>query len=421
MADTIDPRTVIRERSVSELVAAAEREYQQISKGDPSHLMALPFGNPLIAPHYLYNLGLLLDGLQLGRTMRVLDFGAGPCWLSRHLNEMGCATISLDPSPEALEIGRRLFAQYPPVGGCVAEPVFLHFDGHRIELDDESVDRIVCHAALHHVPNPREVIAEFWRILRPGGIAGFAEPGRSHSRSEQAQSEMRAFGTLENDILLEEIWPLAREAGFRRIVVKPALVPSDSLSYEDYQTIVGGWLEALRHPRRTWSLLKDHFFRLRQIPQTTTFMLHKGGPVFDSRVSYVARGGLGTSTHARDLQHDMSADQTRYAVAPGEPIAVRLRVRNIGSVRWLHANLVDFAVVKVGAHLHDGDMSLLDHEFLRVHLEADVSPGEEATVSFSFVLDRPGRYNVLLDLVSERVTWFAQAGSQPVRLEVTVT
>src|SRR6185369_11221284 len=114
---------------------------------------ALPFGNPIVAPHYLYNLGFLLAGLQLARTMRVLDFGAGTCWLSRHLNEMGCLTVSLDPSPAALELGRKLFEQYPPVGGCLAEPLFLQFDGHRIELDDESVDRIVCHDSFHHVPN----------------------------------------------------------------------------------------------------------------------------------------------------------------------------------------------------------------------------------------------------------------------------
>src|SRR5437867_221101 len=196
MADTIDPRAVIRDQTVSALCEAAEREYQQVGAADPTHLMALPFGNPIVAPQYLYNLGFLLAGLQLGRTMRVLDFGAGTCWLSRHLNEMGCATVALDPSPAALEIGRKLFAEYPPVGGCVAEPVFLHFDGHTIELDDASVDRIVCLDALHHVPNPKEVLREFHRVLKPGGVVGFSEPGRFHSRSEGAQLEMRVHGVL---------------------------------------------------------------------------------------------------------------------------------------------------------------------------------------------------------------------------------
>jgi ubiquinone/menaquinone biosynthesis C-methylase UbiE len=405
---------------VSALCQAAEREYQEIATADPQHLMALPFGNPMVAPIYLYNLGFLLAGLQLGRTMRVLDFGAGTCWLSRHLNEMGCATISLDPSPAALEIGRRLFREYPPVGGCIAEPVFLHFDGHTIELDDESVDRIVCNDAFHHVPNQREILREFARVLNPGGIVGFSEAGRFHSRSEGAQLEMRVHGVLENDIILEDIWAWAQEAGFTDIVVKPAFSPITDLSYEDYQTIARGKLDLLRHPRRVWSVLKRYFGLLTSITDRTDFMLHKGPLVVDSRVSFAALGGVPNSVHARDLRHEMRCDQTRYTVTPGEPVQVRVRVKNIGSVRWLHTNLNHFAMVKVGAHLHDGDMTLLDHDFLRAHLEHDVSPGQETTVSFSFVLDRPGRYNVMLDLVSERVAWFAQAGSEPVRLDVLV-
>ena len=39
----------------------------------------------------------------------------------------------------------------------------LPFDGHRLELDDESVDRVACNDAFHHVPNPGEVLAEFAR------------------------------------------------------------------------------------------------------------------------------------------------------------------------------------------------------------------------------------------------------------------
>ena len=83
---------------MSALCEAAEKEYRLIKAADPTHLMALPFGKPIVAPDVLYNLSFLLAGMQIGKTMRVLDFGAGVCWLSRHLNEMGCATISLDPS-----------------------------------------------------------------------------------------------------------------------------------------------------------------------------------------------------------------------------------------------------------------------------------------------------------------------------------
>ena len=38
----------------------------------------------------------------------MLDFGAGSCWASRFLNQMGCRVISLDTSLTALNIGKEL-------------------------------------------------------------------------------------------------------------------------------------------------------------------------------------------------------------------------------------------------------------------------------------------------------------------------
>lgn len=271
------------------------------------------------------------------------------------------------------------------------------------------------------MPNPKEVLRELARVLKTGGIAGFCEPGPAHSRSEGAQLEMRTSGVLESDFVLRDIWAWAQEAGFTRIVVKPAFSPWQDLSYDDYQTIARGRRQAWRRPRLVWSVLKRHFGVLGSIAQRTNFMLHKGSAVPDSRSSWAALGGRPNSAQTRDLQHAMRADQTRYQVAAGEAVRVRVRVKNTGSVRWLHANTRDFAVVKLGAHLHDADMKLLNHDFLRAHLERDVSPGEEASLDFSFTIDGPGRYHVVLDLVSEYVAWFAQAGSDPVTLEVVVS
>lgn len=417
----IDPSAVIRERGVQALLEAAEGEYRRIAAADHQHMAALPFGKPMQAPDFLYNLGLLFAGLQLAPTMRVLDFGAGSCWLSRHLHEMRCATVSLDPSPTALELGKRLFADYPPVGGCVSEPVFLEFDGHTIQLEDEAVDRIICNASFHHVPNPAEVLREFARVLKPGGIAGFAEPGRQHSGAPDAQLEMRLHGVLENDVLLEDIWAWAQAAGFTDIKVKLALPPSTELGYEDYLAIANGRRKLVRQPRRTWSILKRHLERLEAVTQRTVFTLHKGpAPPPDSRMSFAALGGSPYLPNARDLSHEMRTDEVRYTARSGEPVRGRVRVRNTGTVRWLHTNLDEFAVVKLGGHLHDEAMNELDHDFLRARLERDVSPGDEVELAFSFIIERRGVYTVVLDMVSEKAAWFAQAGSEPVRLQVRV-
>jgi len=88
----ISQRTVIKNNSVEELCQTAENYFKSIP--DPTPQMAKPFRSLFEAPEKIQNLGLLLSGLNLGRTMTVLDFGAGTCWLSRFLNQLQYRTIS---------------------------------------------------------------------------------------------------------------------------------------------------------------------------------------------------------------------------------------------------------------------------------------------------------------------------------------
>ena len=73
----IDPKDVMRRYTVEELCETAEQYYRSVS--DPTPLMSKPFSFLHEAPEALQNLGLLLSGLHLGKTMKVLDFGAGTC------------------------------------------------------------------------------------------------------------------------------------------------------------------------------------------------------------------------------------------------------------------------------------------------------------------------------------------------------
>ena len=42
-------------------------------------------------------------------------------------------------------------------------------DAHRIDATDASFDLVVAHTVISHVDAPDQVIAEAWRVLRPGG------------------------------------------------------------------------------------------------------------------------------------------------------------------------------------------------------------------------------------------------------------
>lgn len=419
MDNLIRPNDLIRSVGVDKLLEKADRPFAEVT--DPVPLMAKPFGNAMETPDLLYNLGLLFSSMKLGRTMTVVDFGAGTCWLSRCLNQMGCATISVDPSASALEIGRRMFREHPVMGGSVCEPKFLKFDGHHIDLPDGSVDRIFCFDSFHHVPNTAEVLREFGRILKTGGLAGFSEPGRFHSRSEQSQHEMRAWGVLENDIILEEIMEQAAKSGLTGLTIKLAASPHLDMPVAPYMALAGRRMwKCLFKPRSMFALLRLQAGLFKGVLQRSIFVLSKGPFIPDTRLSYVATGGSPSLSGARDLAYEMTCDRRDVRAGAGNQVGLRVRVVNRGTVRWLHDNVTDYAIVKLGVHLYDSEKRLLNLDHHRHLFPRDVMPGESMECDVSFPAGKPGVYNAVLDLVSEQVCWFDACGNRPLDVRITV-
>lgn len=392
----IDPRQLIDDLSVEELCETAETYYAAIT--EPTPQMAKPFSNTLDAPDLLYKMGILLSGMRLGKSMTVLDFGAGTCWFSHSLNQMQCVTISVDPSKTALEMGRRLFEMRPILGGVLQPPQFVPFDGYTIDVPDESVDRIICFDVFHHIPNQEQVLREFYRVLKPGGIIGFNEPGSVHSQTAQSQYEMRNFKVLENDIHLNEIKALAEAIGFGELRVKLLLTPDFEMSYADYV-------------RTTKWKLPPSAARHNAVAATrngTVFFFTKGTYINDSR----SHTGL---SHQLEV---LSSDKT---VRVGQPCNIIVRAHNSGSGRWLHKNVADIGVVKAGVHLYKADGTLLDLDFGRGVLKSDVMPGNSAEISITVTFSEPGDYKLELDMVSEAVIWFGLLGSETQTVQVSVT
>jgi ubiquinone/menaquinone biosynthesis C-methylase UbiE len=387
----IDPRRFIEDHSVEELGRRAEEFFTNVIAPNPMPHMAKPFTDSLHAPIAVYKLGLLMEGLKLGTAVVVLDFAAGTCWLSRLLAQMGCCTISVDVSETALEIGRKLFEKSPIIGDLVRRPQFLVFDGHRIALEDGSVDRIVCFDAFHHIPNQREIIEEFHRVLRPNGVVGFSEPGSRHSRSAAAQHDMRTYGVLENDIHLSDIAALAKTVGFRRVYHKPVATMDFEVPTRFRKTrLLVQWGKLLLATR--WNAL---------------FFLEKGAHVLDSRCLQ----GLG---------HRIETPWTAYRAVAGEPLQMRFQITNVGSGRWLHESEAGFGVVSLGMHLYDARGALISCDFFRSTFDREILPGEQVLKEVSLTLSKRGDYRLAVDLVAERITWFEHAGSQPAWVQVTV-
>jgi SAM-dependent methyltransferase len=321
----------------------------------------------------------MLHGLKLYRGARVLELGAGTGWLSHWLAQLGCEMTLLDVSPTALQIARELFARQPLIGERPA-PRFLVFDGHRIDLPDASVDRALTFDAFHHVPNPDEVLAEIARVLAPGGIAGFAEPGPAHSRSPMSQYEMRTFGVVENDVDVHAIWAAAQRAGFTAIRIAAFSPRPLLLSIDEYEGAIRGAGAFATFAAAARDFLRD----------TRMFFLQKGEPLLDSRRTE----GLACA----------------IAVARDGNI-IHVTITNSGRAAWLPSDAVPGGV-QLGVHRYD-DGRLVDLDYHRVALPRALQPGESAEVTLTLP---PGSYE--LDCVANDVTWFAQVGSEAVRIQV---
>lgn len=98
----------------------------------------------------------ILDGLPVGTA---LDAACGTGRHTSYLEQLGHHVIGVDASPDMLAQARK---RLPDVD-------FHEADLHRLPLPDNAVDTVVCALALTHVPELAPVLAEFARVLRPGG------------------------------------------------------------------------------------------------------------------------------------------------------------------------------------------------------------------------------------------------------------
>jgi ubiquinone/menaquinone biosynthesis C-methylase UbiE len=109
----------------------------------------------------------LLRAANVGSGMRVLDIAAGTGLASdaslRIVGPSGHVTAA-DLSPAMVEKARGRLAQAKNASVSVE-------DGQALSFSDESFDAVMCSLGLMFFPEPLRGLAEFRRVLRPGGRA----------------------------------------------------------------------------------------------------------------------------------------------------------------------------------------------------------------------------------------------------------
>jgi ArsR family transcriptional regulator len=151
--------------------------------------------------------------------VRIADLGAGDGTLSRLLARQAESVHCVDNSPRMVQVGRALAKKEH-----LRNLTYVLGNIEKVPLPDRSIDLALFSQALHHAENPRQALAEAFRILKPGGRLLILDL-RAH-RFEKARELYadRWLGFKEN-----ELHDWIEEVGFRqsevRVVAKEVKEP----------------------------------------------------------------------------------------------------------------------------------------------------------------------------------------------------
>ncbi|GAA4699001.1 methyltransferase domain-containing protein [Phytohabitans rumicis] len=159
-----------------------------------------------------------LSDVEFPPAARVVEIGCGPGPVARFLAGLPGvgSVVGVDPSPYFLARGRELARDLPNV-------TFVAGDGRAVPLGDQTVDVVVFHTTLCHIPGPERALAEAYRLLRPGGwLAVFDGDYMTISCATSDHDPLQACADATAENLIHDRWlgrrlpGLVRGAGFEQ-------------------------------------------------------------------------------------------------------------------------------------------------------------------------------------------------------------
>lgn len=137
----------------------------------------------------LHTLRECLEGSDL-RSQVWVDAGCGTGTLSRWLAEQGCHVRGVDAAPEMVRAAASIALNKSYPGTLSFESIETIA---RLPVPSGSLDGVLCSSVLEYVQDPDASLAEFVRVLRPGGLLVVSVPN-AQSVVRKAQAVIHRFG-----------------------------------------------------------------------------------------------------------------------------------------------------------------------------------------------------------------------------------
>lgn len=106
--------------------------------------------------------------LPEGRPLKALDVGCGTAQIPIELcrRPLDCRVIGIDLAAAMLAVGEENVRE-AGLEGCIA---LERVDAKRLPYEDGRFDAVISNSIVHHIPEPKTVMAEMLRVLKPGGV-----------------------------------------------------------------------------------------------------------------------------------------------------------------------------------------------------------------------------------------------------------
>ena len=122
----------------------------------------------------------------------VLDAGCGNGYFSYLAFRSGAQVVAMNVDKGQVDKAREYFLEFQKLDSTRIS--FEHRNLYDLTKETRSFDEILCYETLEHIKQDREVVEQFYRILRPGGVLHLCSPYALHPRHQREKLDLNEEG-----------------------------------------------------------------------------------------------------------------------------------------------------------------------------------------------------------------------------------